>query len=115
MRSISHLDIVSAFDALDSTVSALLDMPFGTLTTPERLRLLHRLERVRRRLPAVEHGLINQLRQQASPTELGGSLTHGLANRLLITRAVPPAASTKPTTSASAERSPVNRYRRGWQ
>jgi hypothetical protein len=87
MRSISRPDIVSAFDALDSTVSALLDMPFGTLTTPERLRLLHRLERVRRRLPAVEHGLINQLRQQASPTELGGSLTHGLANRLLITRA----------------------------
>ena len=87
MRSISRPDIVSAFDALDSTVSALLDMPFGALTTPERLRLLQRLERVRRRLPAVEHGLINQLRQQASQTELGGSLTHGLANRLLITRA----------------------------
>jgi Domain of unknown function (DUF222) len=42
---------------------------------------------VRRRLPAVEHGLINQLARQASPEELGGKLSHALAEWLLISRA----------------------------
>ena len=40
--------------------------PFGALTTPERLVLLERCERVRRRLPAVEHPLINQVARQAT-------------------------------------------------
>jgi uncharacterized protein DUF222 len=87
MRSISRGAAVEVFNTLDATLSRLLELPLDALTTPEQLRLLQRLERVRRRLPAIEHGLINQLRQQASPTELGGSLAHGLANRLLITRA----------------------------
>jgi len=78
--------VVAAFDALDADVDAIGALGFDALTTPELLGLLERLERVRRVLPAVEHGVINQLRQQASPVELGGSLAHGLANRLRITR-----------------------------
>ncbi|MGH3542222.1 MAG: HNH endonuclease signature motif containing protein [Mycobacterium sp.] len=86
MRSISREDTVDAFDALDAKVSELVERSFEGSTTPELLRSLERLERVRRRLPAVEHGLVNQLREQASQEEVGGSLAHGLANRLSITR-----------------------------
>ncbi len=57
------------------------------LTTPERLAVLERCEQMRRRQPAIEHVLINQLSQQAGPTELGGMLAPALANRLRITRA----------------------------
>jgi hypothetical protein len=79
--------VVAAFDALDAGVDGVIALEFDALTTPERLGLLERLERVRRRLPSAEHRLINQLRQQAAPAELGGGLARGLANRLLITRA----------------------------
>ena len=60
---------------------------FDALTTPERLALLERCERVRRRLPAVEHPLINQLARQATPEELGGKLSHAMAEWTLISRA----------------------------
>ena len=42
---------------------------------------------MRRWHPAVEHPLINQLAEQADPTELGGKLPAALANRLRISRA----------------------------
>ncbi|WP_264993073.1 HNH endonuclease signature motif containing protein, partial [Mycobacterium montefiorense] len=44
-------------------------------------------ERARRRLCAGEHALINQLAQQATPAELGGKLSHALADATLISRA----------------------------
>jgi hypothetical protein len=47
---------------------------------------LQRCEKLRRRLPAIEHPLINQVGEQADATELGGTLPSTLANRLLITR-----------------------------
>jgi Domain of unknown function (DUF222) len=47
---------------------------------------LERCERVRRRLPAVEHPLINQLARQATPEELGGKLSHAVAEWALISR-----------------------------
>ncbi len=87
MRSSSREEIVAAFDALHTAVSDVLELSFDPLTTPERLRLLQRLERQTRRLPAVDHHLINQLARQASETELGGTLPAALANRLRITRA----------------------------
>jgi hypothetical protein len=62
-------------------------LTFDVLTTPERLRVLERWEQMRRWQPAVEYPLINQLSQQADPTELGGKLAPALANRLRITRA----------------------------
>jgi Domain of unknown function (DUF222) len=57
------------------------------LTSRERLDLLERCERVRRRLPIVEDELINQLSRQATPAELGGTLPHAVAEWALISRA----------------------------
>jgi hypothetical protein len=87
MRSSCREEIVEVFDALDADVKRALDLSFDALTTPERLALLERCEKMRRRLPAIEHPLINQVAEQADATELGGTLGAALANRLLITRA----------------------------
>ena len=86
MRSSSREAIVEVFDALDAAVSRACELSFDALTTPERLRLLERLERVTRRLPVPRHALINQLAEQADETELGGRLARALADRLHITR-----------------------------
>jgi hypothetical protein len=48
--------------------------------------LLERLEQETRRLPVPGHALINQLVQQATPAELGGKLSHVVADRLRISR-----------------------------
>ena len=79
--------ITAAFDALDAAFDAVAELKFDALTTPERLALLERCERVRRRLPTVEHPLINQLARQATPEELGGKLSHAVAEWTLSTRA----------------------------
>ncbi len=72
-------------------VDAALDKVGGpnceALATPELLELLERCERVRRRLPSVEHPLINVLARQATPEELGAKLSHVLADCTLISRA----------------------------
>jgi hypothetical protein len=86
MSSSSREEIVAVFDALDAVVSRACELSFDALTTPERLRLLDRLERVTRRLPVPQHALINQLREQADETELGARLPRALADRLHITR-----------------------------
>jgi hypothetical protein len=78
--------ITAAFDALDAAVDGVAALDFDALTTREWLRLLERCERVRRRLPAVEHPLINQLARQATPEELGGKLSHAVAEWQLISR-----------------------------
>jgi hypothetical protein len=78
--------ITAAFDALDAALDAVLGLDFDALTTPERLVLLGRCERTRRRLPAVEHPLINQLGRQGTPEELGGKLSHAVAEWTLISR-----------------------------
>ncbi|MGB9250114.1 MAG: 13E12 repeat family protein [Mycobacterium sp.] len=87
MCSSSREEIVEVLDALEAGYKRALDMTFDVLTTPERLRVLQRWEQLRRWQPAVEHALINQLAEQADPTELGGTLAAALANRLRITRA----------------------------
>lgn len=74
------------FDALDTALDRALELSFDALTTQERLALLERCERLRRRLPAVEHPLINQLGTAADPAELGGKLPWVLADRLRISR-----------------------------
>jgi Domain of unknown function (DUF222) len=86
MHSSSREEVVEVFDALDAVVSRACELSFDALTTPERLRLLERLERVTRRLPVPQHALINQLAEQADETELGGRLPRALADRLHITR-----------------------------
>lgn len=87
MGAHSRDEIVEVFDALDDDVDRLCALSFDVFTTPERLRALERLERLARRLRAPEHALLNQLGEQASPEELGGSLRSGLADRLRITKA----------------------------
>jgi Domain of unknown function (DUF222) len=77
---------VVAFDALEADLDRALERSFDALTTPELLAMLERCERMRRRLPTVEHPLINQIGEQADQTELGGKLPAALADRLRITR-----------------------------
>ncbi|OBK42900.1 HNH endonuclease signature motif containing protein [Mycobacterium kubicae] len=86
MGSSTREEIGEVFDALDADLDRLCGLSFDALTTPERLRLLERLERVARRLPAARHELINQLAAQAGEEELGGRLPAALASRLRITR-----------------------------
>ena len=80
-------EATSAFDALDAAFDGVAALDFEALTTPEQLALLERCERVRRRVPAIEHPLINSLARQATPDELGGKLSHAIAERTLISRA----------------------------
>ncbi|MDC8985667.1 DUF222 domain-containing protein, partial [Mycobacterium marinum] len=79
--------ITAAFDALDTAVDAVAGLDFDALTTPEWLALLERSERVRRRLPVPEHQLINNLAHHASAEELGGKLSHAIAEWTLTSRA----------------------------
>ncbi|BBX61430.1 hypothetical protein MSAS_06040 [Mycobacterium saskatchewanense] len=78
--------ITAAFDALDAAMDRVADLDFDTLTTPEWFAFLERCERVRRRLPVPEHQLINNLGRQATAEELGGKLSHAIAERTLISR-----------------------------
>ncbi|OBJ59385.1 HNH endonuclease signature motif containing protein [Mycobacterium sp. 1423905.2] len=86
MSSSTREEIVAAYEALGAAVTQVLELRYDALTTPERLRVLERVERVARRLPAARHELINQLAAQASEEELGGRLPAALASRLRITR-----------------------------
>jgi Domain of unknown function (DUF222) len=86
MRSSDREEIGATFAALDADVDRVCALSFDALTTPERLRLLARLETIARRLPVPGHALLNQLAEQATPEELGGRLAHAVADRLRITR-----------------------------
>ncbi|MDR3656628.1 MAG: hypothetical protein P4L48_13480, partial [Mycobacterium sp.] len=63
--------ITAAFDAVDAAVDAVLGLNVDALGTYDQLLLLERCEKVRRRIPAIEHPLINNLARQATPEELG--------------------------------------------
>jgi Domain of unknown function (DUF222) len=86
MGSSTREEIGAVLDALDADLDRACALSFEALTTPERLRILARLEKAARRLPAPGHALINQLAHQATPVELGGRLPHVVADRLRITR-----------------------------
>ncbi|QUR68269.1 HNH endonuclease signature motif containing protein [Mycobacterium spongiae] len=86
MSSSSREEILAVLDALEDDLDRACGLSFDALTTPERLTLLERVETLRRRLPVVEHELINQIGEQASATELGATLPRTLADRLHITR-----------------------------
>ncbi|EID09034.1 hypothetical protein MXEN_21387 [Mycobacterium xenopi RIVM700367] len=87
MLASSREEIVEVFDALEAELDRALGLSVDVLTTPECLAMLERCERLRRRLPAVEHPLINQVAARADETELGGKLPFALAERLRVTRA----------------------------
>jgi hypothetical protein len=79
--------ITAAFDALDAAMDTVVGLDCEALSAREWLALLGRCEKVRRRLPAVEHPMINCLARQASAEELGGKLSHAIAEATLIGRA----------------------------
>ncbi|OBB99382.1 HNH endonuclease signature motif containing protein [Mycobacterium sp. 852002-40037_SCH5390672] len=76
----------AAFDALDAAIDTVIGLDCQMLHSRERLALLGRYERARRRLSAGEHPLINQLQQEATPEELGGKLCHAIADWTLTSR-----------------------------
>jgi Domain of unknown function (DUF222) len=79
--------LVAALDGMDAAFDRVLEFDCQALTTREQLALLERFERLRRRIPAVEHPLINAVARQATPEELGGKLSHAIAEATLISRA----------------------------
>jgi hypothetical protein len=90
MRSAAVLDreaTTPVLDALDAALDAAVELDCDTLSPPELLALLQRVERVRRRLPVVEHRAINKLAREATPAELGGTLPHAVAQWTLTSRA----------------------------
>ncbi|MFZ0225458.1 MAG: HNH endonuclease signature motif containing protein [Mycobacterium sp.] len=87
MRSSSREEVEAAFDMLHAAVSRACGLSFDALTTPERLTYLERLEQEARRIPVPGHALINQVARQTTRDEIGGKLSHVLADRLRITRA----------------------------
>lgn len=85
MRSISREDAVAVFDALSADLDRALDLDLEALSPRECLALLRRCEALRRRLPAVEHPMVNRV-AVTDPTELGGKPRWVLADELRITR-----------------------------
>ncbi|WP_046301710.1 HNH endonuclease signature motif containing protein [Mycobacterium sp. UM_Kg27] len=85
MRSNNREVIVEVFDALAAGLDRALDLDFEALTPRECLALLRRCEMLRRRLPAVEHPLVNQI-AATDPAELGGKPRWVLADALHLTR-----------------------------
>jgi hypothetical protein len=79
--------MTAGFDSLDAAFDSMAGLPADSLATEQQLALLERCERVRRRLPALEHPLINSLARQATAEELGGKLSHAIAEWTLISRA----------------------------
>lgn len=75
------------FDALDADLDRACALSFDALNTQQRLALLERCEKLRRRIPAIEHPLINAVARDATPQEIGGKLSHAIAERSLISRA----------------------------
>lgn len=85
MRSNGREGIVEVFDALSADLDRALNLDFDALTPRECLALLQRCEGLRRRLPAVEHPLVNRL-AATDPAELGGKPRWVLADELHLTR-----------------------------
>jgi hypothetical protein len=72
-------DVDAVFDALDAEVDRACALVLDALNVQQQLAVLERCERLRRRIPAIEHPLINSLARQAPSQELGGGLPHALS------------------------------------
>lgn len=86
MCSSIHDGIVAAYDVLDAALDRVLELDCTALSDHESLALLRRCERLRRRLPAAEHPLVNQI-AAADAEAIGGKPRWVLADELRITRA----------------------------
>ncbi|OBI11239.1 hypothetical protein A5712_09675 [Mycobacterium sp. E2327] len=76
----------AALDRWDADFDALAAFDCEALTTREHLALLERFEKMRRRIPSLEHPIINAVARQATAEELGGKLSHAIAEATLISR-----------------------------
>ena len=76
---------VAVCDAVDAALDKLDALDSAALSNAERLEVLERRQNWRRRLPAGEHELINEL-GHAPVEELGGRLAQVLVDRLRIYR-----------------------------
>ncbi|HTM83711.1 MAG TPA: 13E12 repeat family protein, partial [Mycobacterium sp.] len=85
MRSNDREEITAVFDALSADLDRALELDFDALTPRECVAILRRCEVLRRRLPAVEHPMVNQV-AAADPAELGGKARWVLADELRLTR-----------------------------
>ncbi|NDJ91877.1 DUF222 domain-containing protein, partial [Mycolicibacter kumamotonensis] len=85
MCSDSREEVVGVFDALAAGLDRALELDFEVLTPRECVAILRRCEVLRRRLPAVEHPLVNRV-TAADPAEVGGKARWVLADELDLTR-----------------------------
>ncbi|RAV04860.1 hypothetical protein DQP57_23800, partial [Mycobacterium colombiense] len=79
-------DIDAVFDALDAAWDRVCALNVDALNPRQQLAVLERCEKQRRRIPAVEHPVINSLARQAPSVELGGTVVHAIAEATLISR-----------------------------
>ncbi len=113
MRSSSREEVVEVLDALEAGYKRALDLTFDVLTTPERLAVLERFERMRRQQPAIEHALINQLSRPGRAERVGWQAGPGVGGPVADQpRRGRRGGSTKPKTSASGGRSTGSPWRR---
>src|ERR1700754_860240 len=87
MSSAVFVEVMGLFDELDVLYDKIAAVALDGMATGERRVLLERRERFARRFPTQGHELINDLAAEACPQELGGRLSHALANWLRISRA----------------------------
>ena len=87
MGATDQQDVDAVFDALDAAWDRACALNFDALNPRQQLAVLERCEKQRRRIPAVEHPLINSLGRDATPAELGGTVAHAIAEATLISRA----------------------------
>ncbi|MEE3750879.1 HNH endonuclease signature motif containing protein [Mycobacterium intracellulare] len=86
MSSTGLPDVDAVFDALDADLDRACALVLDALNVQQQLAVLERCERLRRRIPVIEHPLLNSLARQAPSQELGGGLPHALTERTLISR-----------------------------
>lgn len=86
MTVTSRTEIAADYAALREAISRVQGHSYDGLTTPERLRLLARIEGETRRLQTPTYQLINQVAERADAAELGGRLSWAVADRLQISR-----------------------------
>jgi hypothetical protein len=82
MCSSDREGVLGVFDALGADMDQACELSFEALTVPELLNLLERWETLRRHMPVIDHGPINQLAARADDTQLGATLPRALADRL---------------------------------
>ncbi|ETZ27121.1 HNH endonuclease signature motif containing protein [Mycobacterium intracellulare] len=86
MSSTGLPDVDAVFDALDAEVDRACALVLDALTVQQQLAVLERCERLRRRIPVIEHPLLNSLARQVPSQDLGGGLSHALTECTLISR-----------------------------